>query len=437
MQAPSSQVHPVPVLIVGGGLVGLSTALFLAHQGVRSRVIEKHAGTSLHPRARGFHARTVELLRSTCAREEVERAGSVPAGTVVGELVAVTLAGPVHSWKTRTVSTQRTDVSPCPYVFLGQDRMEPILLEAARSQGVEVRFRHELTGFTQDAQGVRATVLDREAGTVSTVHAAYLIGADGVRSPVREALGIALRGRGSFGHNISTLFDADLSPVRREVPLAFAVLTHPELGGVIAATDVKDRWSHATRIDVSREKAEDFTDAAHGRLGREHRHPRRGEPRVEAGRGVERPRGSRAAGDLRRRAKARGRRHREPGRAARTADGEAGTSGGRGVRRRGCGHPGLPLRRRAAAAEDVRPHGRTRHARAARVVGGSQVDPGFVWQRLRPADRKRSVERRRPETRGAHAAAGSRGPRLAARVWGRGGWRLPRASGRHGGRAME
>ncbi|CAM3954511.1 FAD-dependent monooxygenase [Corallococcus exiguus] len=261
MHAPSSQVQPVPVLIVGGGLVGLSTALFLAHQGVRSWVIEKHAGTSLHPRARGFHARTVELLRSTCAREEVERAGSVPAGTVVGELVAVTLAGPVHSWKTRTVSTQRTDVSPCPYVFLGQDRLEPILLEAARSQGVEVRFRHELTGFTQDAQGVQATVLDREAGTVSTVHAAYLIGADGVRSPVREALGIALRGRGSFGHNISTLFDADLSPVQREVPLAFAVLTHPELGGVIAATDVKDRWIHATRIDVSREKAEDFTEA--------------------------------------------------------------------------------------------------------------------------------------------------------------------------------
>ncbi|MBN8465713.1 FAD-dependent oxidoreductase [Corallococcus exiguus] len=72
MHAPSSQVHPLPVLIVGGGLVGLSTALFLAHQGVRSRVIEKHAGTSLHPRARGFHARTVELLRSTCAREEVD-----------------------------------------------------------------------------------------------------------------------------------------------------------------------------------------------------------------------------------------------------------------------------------------------------------------------------------------------------------------------------
>lgn len=261
MQAQPSQVRQVPVLIVGGGLVGLSAALFLAHQGVRALVIEKHLGTSLHPRARGFHARTVELLRATCAGPEVERAGAVPLGTVVGELVAVTLAGPVQSWKTQTVSAQRTDVSPCPFVFLGQDRLEPILLEAARRQGVEVRFRHELTGFSQDAEGVRATVLDREAGTVSTVQAAYLIGADGVRSPVREALDIPRVGRGSFGHNISTLFDADLSPVQREVPLGFAVLTHPEAGGVIVATDVKDRWIHSTRLDVSRETAADFTEA--------------------------------------------------------------------------------------------------------------------------------------------------------------------------------
>ncbi|RKH00773.1 FAD-dependent monooxygenase [Corallococcus carmarthensis] len=261
MQAPPSQVRQVPVLIVGGGLVGLSAALFLAHQGVRALIIEKHAGTSLHPRARGFHARSVELLRSTCAGAEVERAGAVPPGTVVGELVAVTLAGPVHSWKTQTVSTQRMDLSPCPLVFLGQDRLEPILLKAARSLGVEVYFRHELTGFSQDAEGVRATVLDRETGAVSTVHAAYLIGADGVRSPVREALGITQRGRGSFGHNISTLFEADLSPVQREVPLGFAVLTHPEAGGVIVATDVKDRWIHSTRLDVNRETAADFTEA--------------------------------------------------------------------------------------------------------------------------------------------------------------------------------
>ncbi|WNG40110.1 NAD(P)-binding protein [Archangium violaceum] len=250
----------VPVLIVGGGLVGLSTALFLAHQGVRALVIEKRAGTSIHPRARGFHERTVELLRSTCASEEVERTGATLSGATGGELKAVTLAGPVLSWKTQSFTAQETGLSPCPFVFLGQDRMEPILLRAACEQGTEVRFRHELMAFSQDAEGVLATVIDRETNVAYSIRAEYLVGADGVRSPVREALGIGQRGRGSFGHNISTLFDADLSPVQREVPLGFAILTHPEAGGVIVATDVKDRWIYATRLEVPRESASDFTE---------------------------------------------------------------------------------------------------------------------------------------------------------------------------------
>src|SRR5919204_6874583 len=52
-----------PVLVVGGGLVGLSTALFLAHHGVRSLLVERHPDLLIHPRARGFTERTVELYR--------------------------------------------------------------------------------------------------------------------------------------------------------------------------------------------------------------------------------------------------------------------------------------------------------------------------------------------------------------------------------------
>lgn len=49
----------VPVLIVGGGVVGLSAALFLNHHGIRTTLIEKHSGTSIHPRARSVNARTM------------------------------------------------------------------------------------------------------------------------------------------------------------------------------------------------------------------------------------------------------------------------------------------------------------------------------------------------------------------------------------------
>ena len=53
----------VPVLIVGGSVVGLSMALFLAQHGISALVVERHATTSIHARAGGFHTRTMEFFR--------------------------------------------------------------------------------------------------------------------------------------------------------------------------------------------------------------------------------------------------------------------------------------------------------------------------------------------------------------------------------------
>jgi hypothetical protein len=54
----------VPVLIVGGGLIGLSTSLFLSWQGISSLLVERHPGTAIHARAAGFTPRTMEMFRS-------------------------------------------------------------------------------------------------------------------------------------------------------------------------------------------------------------------------------------------------------------------------------------------------------------------------------------------------------------------------------------
>ena len=63
----------VPVLIAGGGLIGLSTAMFLAQHGIRSLAVERLKTGSLLPRAGHFHLRTIELFRSTGIEEEVRR----------------------------------------------------------------------------------------------------------------------------------------------------------------------------------------------------------------------------------------------------------------------------------------------------------------------------------------------------------------------------
>ena len=63
----------VPVLIVGGSLVGLAAALFLRHHGVDVLAVERHAGTAINARARHFHLRTVEILRSAGLEDAIRR----------------------------------------------------------------------------------------------------------------------------------------------------------------------------------------------------------------------------------------------------------------------------------------------------------------------------------------------------------------------------
>ncbi|HEY0518687.1 MAG TPA: FAD-dependent monooxygenase, partial [Ilumatobacteraceae bacterium] len=59
----SSEVLDVPVLVIGGSLVGLATSMFLAQHGVEVFSVEKHHGTAIHPRAGYFQLRTIELMR--------------------------------------------------------------------------------------------------------------------------------------------------------------------------------------------------------------------------------------------------------------------------------------------------------------------------------------------------------------------------------------
>jgi putative polyketide hydroxylase len=82
----------VPVLIVGGGPVGLCCALFLARQGVSSVLVERHASVSIHPRARALTVRTMELLRELGLEEQVRAAEAALAKSQY-MLIVDTLAG--------------------------------------------------------------------------------------------------------------------------------------------------------------------------------------------------------------------------------------------------------------------------------------------------------------------------------------------------------
>ena len=91
--AEFGEVIDVPVLVVGGSLVGLATAMFLAQHGVDVLSVERHQGTAIRPRAGHFHLRTLELMRVAGIEDRV-RAAALALYSPDGGINAVeTLAG--------------------------------------------------------------------------------------------------------------------------------------------------------------------------------------------------------------------------------------------------------------------------------------------------------------------------------------------------------
>lgn len=206
----AEEVEEVPVLVVGGGLSGLTTALFLGLYGVRPLLVEKHPGTSVVMKARGQYPHVMEALRIGGVADAVTAAS--PGGT--GEFymaLAKTLSGPVLRGIMTEGEMAMSHVSPEDWAMASQERTEEILAARARELGARLRFGTELVSFTQDAAGVTAVLRDRAGATTRTVRARYLVGADGRHSPVRKALGIGMHGRGHLGDVFRVFFDADMS----------------------------------------------------------------------------------------------------------------------------------------------------------------------------------------------------------------------------------
>src|SRR4051794_35386393 len=199
----------VPVLVAGGSLVGLSASLFLGWHGVPALVVERHRGTAIHPRAALFLQRTIELYRSVGIEDEVTRAAEAEF-VQNGALVSVeSLAGRELEWYYRSVNEGVEDLSPVPRLFVTQIGLEPVLRRRAEELGARLEYGTEVVGFEQDADGVTALVRARDGGAERQVRARFLVAADGTHSPVRERLGIAMRGRGSFSNSITIYFRAD------------------------------------------------------------------------------------------------------------------------------------------------------------------------------------------------------------------------------------
>ncbi|MDG4820764.1 FAD-dependent oxidoreductase [Asanoa sp. WMMD1127] len=200
----------VPVLIVGAGPVGLSTALFLARQGIRPTLVEKRSGTSVLPRAPGLQARTMELFRAAGAGADVRalEIGDSHEYFEGGILRVNTFAEIDDAVLLESPSLDGERISPERVMGCGQDRYETVLMARATDAGATLHFGTRLVDLHQDATGVTATVEDVESGDRRRFRARYLVGADGARSKVREVLGVPRSGRGNVFNAMSIYFRA-------------------------------------------------------------------------------------------------------------------------------------------------------------------------------------------------------------------------------------
>ena len=218
MANPSSTQPPdieTPVLIVGAGPAGLALSLCLRRYGVDHLLVERHAGTAHTPRAHIINQRTVEILRHLGISERFH-AVATPQPMMSNNLWVTTLAGTeVARSETWGTGADRAGeyfaASPEPMANCPQTVLEPLLLQAAREAGADIRFETEFVELEENGDGVTSRIRDRRTDEVIVVRSRYVIGADGARSRVAEQADLQLEGPTDLARAVNVWFRADLS----------------------------------------------------------------------------------------------------------------------------------------------------------------------------------------------------------------------------------
>jgi 2-polyprenyl-6-methoxyphenol hydroxylase-like FAD-dependent oxidoreductase len=251
----------VPVLIAGGGPVGLTASFLLSRLGIRSLLVERHPGTAIHPKARGINARTMEIFHQQGIEDDVREAGLPPSS--VGLIVWTrTLSGEeIERRVPFGQSGRRAEITPVRPCLCAQDYLEPVLRRCAERQPLgELRFNTELTSFEQDGSSVVATLTSTVTGATEQVRAQYMIAADGTQSRVRNALGIAMLGEKDVYDSVNVLLEADLREWTQHRPAALYFIENEKLRGTFLTINAHDRWGFLVNsLKVHGFKPEDFT----------------------------------------------------------------------------------------------------------------------------------------------------------------------------------
>lgn len=257
------------ILVVGAGPAGLAASALLARQGAQAITITKHGGTADSPRAHITNQRTMEIFRDLGIEARVMSFAS-PNHQIGVQVYATSFAG-IELARKRTWGTGGRDrseydaASPCQMCNAPQHLLEPVILEAARGFGADVRFSNELLRISQDEAGVTALVVDRSTGEEYCIRARYAIGCDGGKSTVAAEGGFEFEGQAGLGDAFTVWLEADLSKYTAHRSGALFVVCRPGNATWLSAWTCVKPWKEWNPLFLQTADA-DFSEESLRRL---------------------------------------------------------------------------------------------------------------------------------------------------------------------------
>ena len=243
---PQMPNESAKVVVVGAGPVGLALGIELGRRGIPCTLIERNDRVGYSPRAKTTNVRTREHLRRWGIADTLRQASPIAPDRPSTVVFATRMNGHFLTRFKNALNgnRERNNFYSEEAQWVPQYVLEDVLRRHAQSfPCVTIQFQTEFVSFEQTDDGVVTTVRDLVSGDVRTLSSAYLLGADGARSAVRDAIGARMIGEGAYSRNYSIIFRSpELAGRHVHEPAIMYWMVNSDVPSLLGPMDEEGLW---------------------------------------------------------------------------------------------------------------------------------------------------------------------------------------------------